>query len=1001
LPLITTICSAIFCYQLFSRYRKKGGGLHLLWWGIGMATYGLGTLTESLTTLFGWDPFVFRSWYVTGAFLGGYPLAQGSIYLLMKRRFAHASAWIVSSFIALGAVFVFLTPLDLSLVETHRLSGEVIEWRWIRMMTPFVNLYAVIFLVGGAIVSAIRFRKAPQLRHRYVGNILIAIGAILPGIGGTATRAGYVEALYITELAGLLLIYAGYRLNISKKNILAETAAEGARAPQGKDNEMLGKVASLLLAGSLTFMGATLPVAAAEPVDEAAASASDETTSTDDSDGADSELSFFATTTVTATGSEADPFELSTPVSVVTAEEIERREPNSSADLLRELPGVDVNGVGPNQARPVIRGLRGLRVLFLENGLRMNNPRRQTDFGEISGLVDMDSVEAVEVVRGPASVLYGTDAIGGVLNLVTRTAGPAAGLSGSFGVRYSDAGDQVRGQASVEKRGERFAFNLGASISEASDYESASGSFGDIHLDEGARVIDSGVEESSIFGRFDYTLSDQHNMFFRFNRYRADDAGFGFVDPELVGDESGATIRILYPFQDFDRYTLGYEGFQLDNPVADSVSVQLYHQSNERELVNDINIAFALFPGAPDSEVQADTNNFTDLDTLGLRAEMVKIISDNNLLTWGVEGYEDDSFNTDSSVTTTTLRFPFPPFEVVEMSSDDIANAPNATNSSLSAFIQDEMLIGDRFRMSLGARYQSVETNAESTPGWDVSQLDFDDDQFVGAINLVYDLTNNLNLIGSYATAFRAPNIIERLFNGPTPEGVGFQILNPDLVSETSENYDLGIKYRRANAIFEAILFRNDISDGIVQYFLSDEEIAQLPPDLQDEILESGVDFVVQQRNTNSLTYEGLELIIGYRSNNGITVGGNYTHLNAESEDSLNPPTGDTYEDKYVAYLRWEQPKGRYWTEYRVRHNGSGELNLQENEDVPPVGDQLPSFTVHTIGAGVNIGSGGVDHRVGLFVENLTDELYSEFSNAAFFRPQPGRTLLLTYRLGV
>ena len=117
-------------------------------------------------------------------------------------------------------MLVFLTPLDISLAEPHRLSGRVIEWTWIRAISPFFNLYAVLFLVGGAIVSAVRFRTSPKFRHRYVGNILIAVGAILPGIGGAMTRAGYVEVLYVTELVGLILIYAGYRLNVSKKVVL-------------------------------------------------------------------------------------------------------------------------------------------------------------------------------------------------------------------------------------------------------------------------------------------------------------------------------------------------------------------------------------------------------------------------------------------------------------------------------------------------------------------------------------------------------------------------------------------------------------------------------------------------------------------------------------------------------------------------------------------------------------------------------------------------------------
>ncbi len=232
LPILTTHCAAWFSYELFSRYREKGGGLHLLWWGIGMVTYGVGTLTEALTTVVGWQPLVFRAWYVAGAFLGGYPLAQGSIYLLMNRRFAHRSAWIVSSAIAIAAVFVFLTPLDASLAETHRLSGRVIEWRWIRLISPFFNLYAVVFLVGGAIVSALRFKKSPELRNRYVGNILIAVGAILPGIGGALTRAGYVEALYVTELVGLVLIYVGYRKNIAVKRPAERRFAAAVEPPR-------------------------------------------------------------------------------------------------------------------------------------------------------------------------------------------------------------------------------------------------------------------------------------------------------------------------------------------------------------------------------------------------------------------------------------------------------------------------------------------------------------------------------------------------------------------------------------------------------------------------------------------------------------------------------------------------------------------------------------------------------------------------------------------------
>ena len=128
--------------------------------------------------------------------------------------------------------------------------------------------------------------------------------------------------------------------------------------------------------------------------------------------------------TITATRNEKRLFSTPAPVSVVDSALIRLRAPNNAANLFRDLPGLDLTGVGPSQTRPSIRGQRGQRILLLEDGIRMNNSRRQQDFGEIPSLVDISEVTRVEVVRGPASVLYGTDAIGGVVNLVTM--GPPA-----------------------------------------------------------------------------------------------------------------------------------------------------------------------------------------------------------------------------------------------------------------------------------------------------------------------------------------------------------------------------------------------------------------------------------------------------------------------------------------------------------------------------------------------------------------------------------------------
>lgn len=213
-PVVTTMLAVPFALEIYRRYREHPERLHLLWWAIGIATYGVGTFTEATTTLVGWNEPTFRAWYISGALLGGAPLAQGTVYLLLGKRTAHILTTLLIAYVIMASVFVVLSPIDYSQVEAHRLTGRVLQWQWVRAFSPVVNLYAVVFLIGGAILSALRYSTDPSTRHRVYANILIAAGAILPGIGGTATRMGYVEVLYVTELVGLLLTWMGYRMSV-------------------------------------------------------------------------------------------------------------------------------------------------------------------------------------------------------------------------------------------------------------------------------------------------------------------------------------------------------------------------------------------------------------------------------------------------------------------------------------------------------------------------------------------------------------------------------------------------------------------------------------------------------------------------------------------------------------------------------------------------------------------------------------------------------------------
>src|SRR5262249_55195577 len=90
LPMATTVAAIVFAAVIARHWLQKTQAVYLGWWAVGMFFYGAGALTESITTLFGWHESVFRTWYILGALLGAAPLAQGTVYLLLKRSTANA-----------------------------------------------------------------------------------------------------------------------------------------------------------------------------------------------------------------------------------------------------------------------------------------------------------------------------------------------------------------------------------------------------------------------------------------------------------------------------------------------------------------------------------------------------------------------------------------------------------------------------------------------------------------------------------------------------------------------------------------------------------------------------------------------------------------------------------------------------------------------------------------------------------------------------------------------
>ena len=202
--------AVLFLVALLVRCRRRHWPPHLSWWAIGVFCYGSGTALESVITLAGNTPALNRWWYLAGAILGAWPLATGSVYLVLSKRTADRLTLLSAVPVVVVGAAVLLTPIDSTALSFHRPTGAVIGWQWIRFSTPLINLYAAFFLVGGAARSCVRFWGVAGQLPRVLGTGLIAVGAILPGMGGAMAKTGFVEALYVAELLGLLLIWAGY-----------------------------------------------------------------------------------------------------------------------------------------------------------------------------------------------------------------------------------------------------------------------------------------------------------------------------------------------------------------------------------------------------------------------------------------------------------------------------------------------------------------------------------------------------------------------------------------------------------------------------------------------------------------------------------------------------------------------------------------------------------------------------------------------------------------------
>lgn len=206
-PIVASVlaacCCAVVARDYVSRPRPAGAV-----WTIAFAIFAIATAAEVVGTLAGWTPALARVYYVLGATLVVGYLALGELYLLLRREHADRIA----------GLLVALTALAIALVSAAPVGADVGDEGWhalergagLTILTISINTMGTLVLVGGLAYSVISFMRRGIMRNRMIGCGLIMAGALTVAMGGTLTRFGSHQYLYIAMTAGIALIFSGY-----------------------------------------------------------------------------------------------------------------------------------------------------------------------------------------------------------------------------------------------------------------------------------------------------------------------------------------------------------------------------------------------------------------------------------------------------------------------------------------------------------------------------------------------------------------------------------------------------------------------------------------------------------------------------------------------------------------------------------------------------------------------------------------------------------------------
>ena len=673
---------------------------------------------------------------------------------------------------------------------------------------------------------------------------------------------------------------------------------------------------------------------------------------------------------VTATRSNSNIENLPINVAVINKRFIEENQPVSPVEALQYIPGVTRQSDGGLATTPIIRGLSRERAPILIDGNPFVGGRIRS-----YTLVDPFQIEQIEVVKGPASAFWGSDAVSGLVNVVTRKAENGYNkdfkIGGSFYGGFQSVADFTRGRVELEGRGNGFDFLIGGGLRDASNTNTPVG-----------EIENSQFESRNFDLNIGYSLSENQRIGVSAKYFRNENVGFpgglGAPGPPIVDRRFDPDVQ--------RAINLSYDISDVSEKIG-SIGARLFYKKQELDIDQVTNI---FFPGTTD--VNRRIRAMLDIDVPFWGGKFFATLKQKgrNSLTVGAEYLNEQRQGTQRDLNILIMG---PTGMLInEINNPLIQIQPDSDSKSFGLFAIEELHFGDNIDLLLAIRYDNVSTSINPGP-FDIPSIaeifnednrDDNDSAVSGNLGIKYHASDNFKLTANVANSFRGTDLFSKYHF--TAVGQGFLVPNPDLDPERGVFYELGAQYVTDKFNIEANYYQNSLNDLFV---LADLTFAGSPS--------------VQFQNIGEANINGFEWNARYQFGtlshafiSGATISGN--------NDVTDQPLPQI-------------PALQTWIGVHLR-DGSNKFFIQPEvlivggqDDVAPNEQTTPGYSIFNIKAGLNLHHliDGLPHaKLVISTTNLGDKEYrSHVSRGApgnqnvFLEPGRSFNIGLVTRFGV